>query len=201
MAKNQDKKLKDVAKVRRKLEKLKERGQSEWCEARQSPIHGSGVYATKAIPTETRIMEYVGEKINKEESERRAWAQMEHAEETGDAAVYIFTLSKKWDIDGNVPWNLARLVNHSCDPNCQTWIEGKHIYYYALRDIEDGEELTFDYGFDIECYEDHPCLCGSSKCVGYIVNREQWPELRKKLKAKAKKVRKQEAKNGGGKEP
>jgi len=189
--KKQDKKLKDVAKIRRQIEQMKERGESEWCEARQSPIHGSGVYARKFIPAETRILEYVGEKINKEESERRAWAQMEHAEETGNAAVYIFTLSKKWDIDGNVPWNLARLVNHSCDPNCQTWIENKRIFYYALRDIEPGEELTFDYGFDIECYEDHPCRCGAENCVGYIVIRDQWPELRKRLKEKAKKAEKE----------
>ena len=61
--KKQDKKLKDVAKIRRQIEKMKERGHSEWCEARQSPIHGSGVYAKKFIPAETRILEYVGEKI------------------------------------------------------------------------------------------------------------------------------------------
>ena len=39
-----------------------------------------------------------------------------------------------------------------------------------------------DYQFDIECYEDHPCLCGSSNCIGYIVSQEQWPELKKRLK-------------------
>lgn len=175
------KKLKEAAKERRKLEKLKERAQSEWCEERQSDIHGSGVYASKPIPKGQRIVEYVGEKIDKDESEKRATKQLEHAEKTGDAAVYIFTLSKKWDIDGNVPWNVARLLNHSCDPNCETWIEEKRIYIYAQRDIEKGEELTFDYGFDIENFEDHPCLCGSDDCVGYIVGRDQWSKLRRKL--------------------
>ena len=96
--------------------------------------------------------------------------------------MFIFTLSNKWDVDGNVPWNTARLLNHSCDPNCQTWIEGRRIFVYANRDIEEGEELTFDYGFDIENFEDHPCLCGSQQCVGYIVGREQWPELKERLK-------------------
>ena len=118
-------KLKEAAKERRRLEELKERARSEWCEVRDSAIHGSGVYATKDIPEGQRIIEYVGEKIDKEESERRATRQMEHAERTGDAAVYIFTLSKKWDVDGNVWWNTARLLNHSWDPNCETWIEGK----------------------------------------------------------------------------
>ncbi len=99
-----------------------------------------------AIPQGTRIIEYIGELIEKDESERRAWEQMERAESEGAAAVYIFTLSKRWDIDGNVPWNNARLINHSCDPNCEAWIEGKRIFLYALRDIEEGEELGFHYG-------------------------------------------------------
>jgi len=95
--------------------------------------------------------------------------------------VYIFTLSKNYDIDGNVPWNTARLINHSCDPNCEAWIEGRRIHIHALRDINAGEELTFDYGFDVGCYEDHPCRCGKPQCVGYIVSREQWPELEQRL--------------------
>ena len=70
----------------------------------------------------------------------------------------------------------------------QTWIEGRRIFVYALRDIEEGEELTFDYGFDIECYEDHPCLCGAENCVGYIVIREQWPELKKRLSVEGRKT-------------
>ncbi|MGE9271536.1 MAG: SET domain-containing protein [Verrucomicrobiales bacterium] len=177
------KKMLEEAKLRRKLTKLWERGQSELCEIRGSEIHGRGVYATQDIPAETQIIEYIGELIDKDESETRAWAQHEHAEKTGDAAVYIFTLDKKWDIDGNVPWNTARLINHSCDPNCEAWIVGKKIFIYALRDIKKGEELSFDYGFDIECFEDHPCRCGSDDCVGYIVSREQWDQLEERLAA------------------
>jgi len=179
------KKLIEEARLRRKLTKLWERGRSDLCEIRGSVIHGQGVYATQDIPAETKVIEYIGELIDKEESENRAWAQHEHAEKTGDAAVYIFTLDKKWDIDGNVPWNTARLINHSCDPNCEAWIVGKRIYIYALRDIKEGEELSFDYGFDIECYEDHPCRCGSDECIGFIVSREQWDDLRERLAAAA----------------
>ena len=176
------KKLKAAAKSRRRIEKLKERAKSEWCEVQQSEIHGAGVYASKLIPSETRVIEYVGEKINKEESERRAWAQMAQAELTGDAAVYIFTLTEKHDLDGNIEWNTARLLNHSCQPNCETWITDKRVFIYALRDIELGEELTFDYGFDLDTWEDHPCLCGSDTCVGYIVRSDDREELEERKK-------------------
>ncbi|MGB6222437.1 SET domain-containing protein [Haloferula sp.] len=193
----QSRKIKEEARLRRKLTKLWNRGQSEYCEVRGSAIHGRGVYATQDIPAETKVIEYIGELIDKEESEKRAWAQHAVAEETGDAAVYIFTLNKRWDIDGNVPWNTARLINHSCAPNCEAWIEGKKIFIHSLRDIKKGEELGFDYGFDIECYEDHPCRCGSKECVGYIVSREQWDQLERKKRAAAKKARAKEEKKKG----
>ncbi|GAA5115660.1 SET domain-containing protein-lysine N-methyltransferase [Luteolibacter yonseiensis] len=171
--------------LHRKLLELWKRGQSEHCEVRGSEIHGRGVYATTFIPKETKIIEYVGELIDKTTSEKRGISQQEKSVTTGDAAVYIFTLSKNYDIDGNVPWNTARLINHSCAPNCEAWIEGRKIFIHALRDIDAGEELTFDYGFDVECYEDHPCRCGKDGCVGYIVSRSQWKDLAKKLEAKA----------------
>lgn len=176
-----DQKLEREAKLVKKFKKYFKRSQSDLCEVRGSVIHGRGVYATQDIDSEVEVIEYVGEPINKETSEGRAWEQYAKAEESGDAAVYIFTLDDKWDIDGNVPWNIARLINHSCEPNCEAWTIGRKIFIHSLRGIKEGEELTFDYGFDVECYEDHPCLCGSNNCIGYIVSREQWPELRAKI--------------------
>ena len=102
----------------RKLIKLWNRGQSDYCEVRGSEIHGRGVYATCDIAKGMKIIEYVGEIIDKDESGKRGISQHDKSLRTGDAAVYIFTLSKKYDIDGNVPWNIARLINHSCNPNC-----------------------------------------------------------------------------------
>ena len=171
--------------LHRKLIDLWNRGQSPYCEVRGSDIHGRGVYATCLIPAETQIIEYVGELIDKDESEKRGVSQHEKSLESGDAAVYIFTLSRRFDIDGNVPWNTARLINHSCSPNCEAWIEGRKIFIHSLTDINAGDELTFDYGFDVDCYEDHPCLCGKDGCIGYIVGRSQWAELEERLKAKA----------------
>lgn len=163
------------------LIKFWNRAQSDLCEVRGSSIHGRGVYATRDITAEERIIEYVGELIDKKESGKRGTVQHERSVKNGDAAVYIFNLTDKYDLDGNVPWNTARLINHSCEPNCEAWMTGKRIYIHALRDIKEGEELTFDYGFDVDCYEDHPCLCGRDACVGYIVSREQWTILEEKL--------------------
>ncbi|HCI92608.1 MAG TPA: SET domain-containing protein-lysine N-methyltransferase [Verrucomicrobiales bacterium] len=179
MSKNN--KLRREAKLVRKFKKFYERASSDFCEVRGSEIHGRGVYAIKNIAKETEIIEYVGEPINKDTSEGRAWEQYALHEENGDAAVYIFTLDEQWDIDGNVPWNTARLINHSCDPNCEAWVIGRKIYIYSIRKIKKGEELSFDYGFDIESYEDHPCRCGSANCIGYIVTQDQWPELRNRI--------------------
>lgn len=164
-----------------RLIQLWNRAQSDLCEVRGSSIHGRGVYATRDISKDEKIIEYVGEIITKEESAKRGTEQHERSINHGDAAVYIFNLSDKWDLDGNVPWNTARLINHSCEPNCEAWMDGKRIFIHALRDIKEGEELTFDYGFDVDCYEDHPCLCGRDSCVGYIVSREQWDILEQKL--------------------
>lgn len=183
MGKKKKKKQEPLSKADelRRIEKLTKRGKSDFVEVRGSIIHGRGVYAVKSIPKEEYVIEYVGNRINKKESEKRAWAQMEMAEKTGAAAVYIFNLTKKWDLDGSVEWNPARLINHSCEPNCEAIQEGKRIYIQALRDIETDEEITFDYGFDVESYKDHPCLCGSAKCVGYIVGKDYLEELAEKL--------------------
>lgn len=180
--------VKDPNILHRKLVELWNRGQSKYCEVRGSEIHGRGVYATTFIPKETKIIEYLGELVDKSESEKRGVSQHEKSLKTGDAAVYIFTLSKRYDIDGNVPWNTARLINHSCNPNCEAWIEGRKIFIHSLKDINSGDELTFDYGFDVDCYEDHPCRCGQDGCVGYIVSRSQWKELEEKLEARHSKA-------------
>lgn len=177
-----------------RIAKLTKRGQSDFVEVRGSVIHGRGVYAVQPIEEDQYFIEYVGNLIGKDESEKRAWDQFEKHEKTGAAAVYIFNLTKKWDLDGDVEWNPARLINHSCEPNSEAIQDGKRIHLQALRDIAVDEEITFDYGFDIECYEDHPCLCGSDSCVGYIVGRSFHKELAKRLEKKAKEEKKKKAK-------
>jgi len=146
---------------------------------RRSSIHNQGVFAARDIPEGARIIEYLGEKITKAESNRRGNALFDKASKTGDAAVYLFILNSKYDLDGDFEWNTARLINHSCEPNCEAVITRGHIWIVALRDIPKDEELTFNYGFDLESWQDHPCRCGKPSCVGYILAREYWPKLRK----------------------
>lgn len=146
---------------------------------RQSKIHASGVFAKKDIPSGARIIEYVGEKITKKEADRRGELVMNRSkEDKARGAVYIFILNKRYDIDGNVPYNTARLINHSCAPNCEVELIRGHIWIVALRDIVTGEELTYNYGYDMDDYEDHPCRCGAHNCVGYILAEEHWPKLK-----------------------
>lgn len=156
--------------------------ESPLCEIRQSGIHGRGLFATEDIPAETYIIEYLGEWVDKEESDKRGWAQLDHAKETGGAAVYIFTLSDEYDIDGNVPENAARLINHSCEPNCEAYVneEETEIWICAGKDIRKDDELFFNYGFDLDSFEDHPCRCGSEKCIGYILGEDYWEEMKER---------------------
>jgi hypothetical protein len=156
---------------------------------KRSSIHNRGIFAKHDIPNDTPIIEYVGEKITKAESSRRGDALMEKSKKTGCAAVYVFTLNKRYDIDGGKGRNPARYINHSCDPNCEAYIIRGRIWIYSLRDIKAGEELTYNYGFDADTWDDHPCRCGSKRCIGYIVEEKQWPKLLRifeKIEAKAK---------------
>lgn len=150
-------------------------------EIRKSPIHGNGVFAARDIKNGERIMEYLGEKISKEESNRRGLEREEFAKKTGEGAVYIFELDDEWDIDGNFEYNDARLINHACRTNSESVSEDGRIYICATRDIKKGEEILYNYGYAFEHFLDHPCRCGFPECVGYIVAAEDRPKLRKKL--------------------
>jgi SET domain-containing protein len=134
-----------------------------------SSIHGRGVFAKVRIAQGTRILEYQGELIDKQESARRC-------EQNN---VYIFTLNDRQDVDGNVDWNPARLVNHSCSPNCEAVLEDNRIWLMSICDIGAGEELTFNYGFDLVDYREYPCRCGAPHCVGFIVAEEFFDQVRK----------------------
>ena len=143
--------------------------ETEWIVFRRSRIHGTGGFARRVIPAGQRLIEYVGEKITKAESLRRCEADN----------AYIFTVDEEHDLDGNVPWNPARFLNHSCAPNCEAEWDDRRIWIVTLREIAPGEELTFNYGYDLEDYREHPCRCGAPNCVGYIVAEEYFDHVRR----------------------
>jgi hypothetical protein len=78
-----------------------------------------------------------------------------------------------------VDWNPARFLNHSCAPNCEAQFADGRIWLVAIRDIRAGEELTFNYGYDLTDYREHPCRCGAVSCVGYIVAEEFFEHVRR----------------------
>ncbi len=124
-----------------------------------SGIHGRGAFAMQVIGSGETLVEYTGELITKVESAQRCAA----------GNPFIFAIDDEWDLDGDHPDNPARFLNHSCDPNCEAVLRGGHVWILAMRDLRPGEELTFDYGYDIDDYRDHPCCCGAKGCCGYVV--------------------------------
>lgn len=149
---------------------------------RRSKIHGMGGFALKMIRKGTRIIEYVGEKMDKKESLRRC----------EDGNVYVFEINDEWDIDGSVDWNPARWINQSCSANAETDVIKNRVWIIATRTIRAGEEITYNYNFDLSEYEDYPCNCGAPHCPGFMVAEEHWDEVRRrhpdKSKAKAKRA-------------
>jgi len=154
---------------------------------KNSFIHGSGAFAAKKIRKGERIGEYVGRKISKKESDEIGIAQQKKAEQTKEGAVYIFELNDEFDLDGNVPENDARLINHSCDPNCEAVNEDDHIVFVATKTIELDAEIVYNYGYEFQHFLEHPCKCGSANCCGYIIAEHDRPKLMKLLRNKRKK--------------
>ena len=146
-------------------------------EARRSKIHGNGVFAVAPLKKGERVVQYKGL--------LRTHAQTDKAYggEPESGHTFLFTLNDKYVIDANVGGNVARWINHSCDPNCEAvWDEadsGKpkedRILIEAIRDIRPGEELTYNYGITLD--EPHTaklkkiwaCRCGSAKCTGTML--------------------------------
>src|SRR5271156_427058 len=138
---------------------------------KRSSIHGIGGFAKGQIPKGAIIIEYVGEHIDKRESARRCEANNE----------YLFTLNEEEDLDGNVSWNPARFINHSCAPNCDAELEDNRIWVVPNREIQAGEEIAFNYGFDLENYREYPCRCRATGCVGYMVAEEYFEHVRRQM--------------------
>jgi len=130
---------------------------------KKSNIDNRGVYASKKIKAGKIIIYYKGKIITKKETEK-------NPKYDNDKAIYLFNLNSRYDLDGDFEYNDARLINHTCNPNCEVAGKGLKLWIFALRDIKIGEELSYDYGFGFdENYKDFVCKCGAKNCCGYIV--------------------------------
>ena len=146
---------------------------------KKSNIDNRGLYAATNIKKNTKIIEYKGKIITVKETET-------NPKFDNDKAIYLFNLNKKYDLDGDFKYNTARLINHSCDPNCEVDGVGLKLWIYAVKDIKKNEELTYDYGFSFDKdYKDFPCKCGAKKCVGFIVNSQSRWRIKKSKKRKS----------------
>lgn len=150
--------------------KLKIQRKKPLFEVRDSGIQGRGVFALRKIKRGTRIIEYTGERISTdEESERYDDAAMDRHH------TFLFEIDDEITIDGAVGGSDARYINHSCDPNCEAVNEDDHIFIEALKTIQPGEELLYDYGYEHDepitddLKRKYPCHCGSPKCRGTIL--------------------------------
>ncbi len=134
----------------------------EYCnfqlEVRPSKIHRWGVFALEAIPKGKKVMEYTGELVSRKEGKKRSESNQIHC---------LFTIDPYWYIDGAVGGSGAEFVNHTCDPSLESRILKRRVFYFALRDIEKGEELSLDYHFG-KNQEKVKCSCGTAKCRGWI---------------------------------
>tara|TARA_B100002052_G_scaffold176257_1_gene160406 strand:+ start:1475 stop:1963 length:489 start_codon:yes stop_codon:yes gene_type:complete len=143
--------------------------------------NGKGLVAIYNIKKGTKILNYVGNIITKKQTE-------ESEKFDNSKPIYLFNLNNKYDLDGDVPWNTARLINHSCSNNCEYDGKGLKLWVVAIRDIKKGEELTCDYGFTYDQdYKQFPCNCGSKNCCGYIVRAESRWRIHKKFSIKFQK--------------
>ena len=138
--------------------------------------NGRGLYATQDIKEGTRIIDYVGKIITKKQSE-------ESERFDNSKPIYLFNLNNRYDLDGDVKSNIARLINHSCSNNCDYEGKGLKLWVVAVKNIKKNEELTCDYGFSYDSdYKQFPCKCSSKNCVGYIVREGSRWRINKKFK-------------------
>jgi SET domain-containing protein len=136
----------------------------------RSRIAGTGVFAKRKIPKGTRIIEYLGKRVPVSK-------YLVEVKDGKPVSMYAFRVTEGTVIDGGRGGNEARFFNHSCEPNCESYVFDDRAYFYAMRDIVRGEELTFDYKLqsatphkitkaDKEMYK---CLCGAPTCRGTMI--------------------------------
>ncbi|XP_045539872.1 uncharacterized protein LOC123722367 [Papilio machaon] len=148
----------------------------------RTPQRGWGLKTLEDIKAGQFVIEYVGELIDEEEFKRR----MQRKYEIRDENYYFLTLDKERMIDAGPKGNLARFMNHCCEPNCETqkWtvLGDVRVGLFAMRDIPANSEVTFNYNLQCAGIEKKQCLCGAKRCSGYIGAKPKQNEQPKKKK-------------------
>jgi uncharacterized protein len=152
---------------------------------RRSRVQGRGVFATRDVADGERIVEYVGQRMSHDEAD----ALCPDDESAERHHTFLFAVDDDVVIDGSRDGNDARFINHSCEPNCEVVIERRRVFVHAIRDIDEGEELFYDYwymtdeGYTLEDLRRiYPCRCGAETCRGTLAR----PPRKAKKRARAK---------------
>ena len=142
---------------------------------RSSGIHGRGVFATRDIRRDERIIEYKGKRSTWDEAMERPDSDPDDPSHT-----FLFEIDDGRVIDARVRGNAARWINHSCAPNCITQEDDRgRVFIEAKRRIEPGEELTYDYRLTVDDpltkkeRAAYVCRCGSKKCRGTLLREKK----------------------------
>jgi len=134
---------------------------------------GFGLRANNHLKPNDFIFEYIGEVISEPAFRRR----MHQYDQEGIKHFYFMSLAKSEFVDATKKGNLGRFCNHSCNPNCYVdkWVVGDRLRMgiFAERQIEAGEELTFNYNVDRYGADPQPCYCGEPNCSGFIGGKTQ----------------------------
>ncbi len=147
---------------------------------RRSRIHGRGVFAKRRIRAGSRIIEYTGERIDDAEVEARYGHEGEHGH------TMLFGVDDATTIDASRRGSAARYINHSCAGNCQTILEDGRIYIEALKNVQPGVELTYDYRLErpgplsAEARAAYACRCGAPNCRGTLLYAARKATTRKR---------------------
>ncbi|MDP9083778.1 MAG: SET domain-containing protein-lysine N-methyltransferase [Pseudomonadota bacterium] len=155
-----------------------------WFEVRHSPIHGHGVFAARRIRKGTTIIEYLGDRLTHAQADARY-----EDKDPNDNHTFLFTVDAKTVIDAGVNGNEARYINHGCDPNCESTTLNKRIFIEAIRTIQPGEELAYDYQIQRDSDdaanvdEIFACRCGAKNCRGTMLEGEKPKKTRAKRPA------------------
>ncbi|MEO8836997.1 MAG: SET domain-containing protein-lysine N-methyltransferase [Caldimonas sp.] len=140
---------------------------------RKSGIHGKGVFAIAPIAEGEQIIEYTGSVITWKQAQKRAPHDPDDPNHT-----FFFHIDDKHVIDG-VDGGAAKWINHACGPNCEADEDDGRVFIKALRDIEPGEELNYDYGLILEgkhtkkVKKEFACRCGTPQCRGTMLAKKK----------------------------
>ncbi|HEX4438877.1 MAG TPA: SET domain-containing protein-lysine N-methyltransferase, partial [Thermoanaerobaculia bacterium] len=140
---------------------------------RRSKIHGRGVFATRRIRAGRSLIAYEGQVL----TEKQVDARYDHEDDADDPHTLLFHVARDRYIDASVGGNDARFINHSCDPNCESDVVDGAVVIRAIRNIQPGAELTYDYALEIEANPPkrrralYACRCGARRCRGTMLDQ------------------------------